>query len=770
MKLSLSWILDHIDVEKKKIDIHAVLDTFSKTTAEIERVQSVSLELDRLTVAQVTVVTDTYIELFSPELHKALELPLRDVVIGQWYLLQLFDGVWHWATSTMVGAEKEFLLPALSIAAHDEQGAWKKSIEKDDLIIEVSNITLTNRPDMWSHRGFAREFAVLLDKPLKKIDQFLEPLTVQETTKDFIKDDVLEIQIRDSKKCKRLAALKINNIENKDSFLPIALRLTRVDSRPINAIVDATNYTMLDIGQPMHAFDAAAFQGRLIARAAQAGETLTLLDGQTVTLQEEDCVIANDTMPVSLAGIMGGRESGVQSSTQALVVEAACFEPGTIRRTSARVKLRSEASSRYEKSLDPNQIVDAIKRFVRLLREYAVSCDVVEPILAIGQKEEERTIIIEHEFIVDRLGVSLEQEYVADILKSLGFGVIVDESTYKIVVPSYRATKDIVLPEDILEEIIRFYGYEKIPFVLPVKETKPHALDSVLRERVLKNYMAFGASMMEVNNYPFYDEHFIAQLNYTPKPLPQALSPVSQHWKQLVGSLVPHLFKGITTNLHRADSLRFFELNRVWDTDGEKVVERKSLAALAFSYKGAVDFYYEKSLVQDLFLTCGITDVQWKKASPDEPWFDPYATADIYVHDQHVGRAGLVNALFLERCSEQGNAFVVELNATWIIEHVSLRTVYKPISKFQPIVLDVSMFVPLSVTFDVLKETIMKAHPSIQAVELVDVFEKPEWLTKKSYTLRYHVIEHTKTLTKDEIDIIAQRVHAVVIEQGAEIR
>lgn len=772
MKLSLSWIFDHIDVDIKKINTNELIDIFSKTTAEVEYLRKIEIDVDALTIIRVAHVYATYIAAYSPEFQRDIELPLRDdVQVGQWYMIIREGSAYTWATSLDLGGEKEYLMPALAFHETMNNDSWKKHIEKDDYIIEVGNISLTNRPDMWSHRGFAREFAVLLDAHLKKLDLFLEPLTVLETTKDFLKDDVLEIQIKDNTKCKHLSALKIDGITNKPSSLFMAVRLARIDSRAINTIVDATNYTMFDIGQPMHAFDASAFQTKMVARAAQEGEKVLLLDGQEIELTPDDCVIATDNSVLSLAGIMGGKMSSVSAATSALVIESACFDAGTIRKTSSRLKLRSESSARYEKSLDPNQNVDAIRRFVKLCKGHGLAMIIHEPILSVGSKEAGKIVIIEHDFIVQRLGVSIEADQVVATLKALGFDVLQDESTYKITVPTQRATKDIALPEDILEEIIRFYGYDKIPFVLPVKETLPHNIAPVLTQRTIKNFMAYAAGMMELNSYPFYDEDFLKKLGLESHGLIEALSPVSQNWKKLIDSLVPHLFKGIQPNLHKVDSMRFFELNRIWQMQGtHEVFEKKSLAALVFNYKNDVDFYVEKQHIQNLYAMLGF-HVSWVKATDiHQPWFDRYATADIMIGDAVVGRAGLVDKKFLEQIVDVGQAFVVELDADFLLMNNAAPVRYKALSRFPSVILDISLLVPLSMTFDAIKDCIVGASSMIKKVELVDTFTKDEWRDKKSMTLRYHIVDETKTLTKEEIDMLMQRVHDEVLAKGMQIR
>ena len=231
----------------------------------------------------------------------------------------------------------------------------------------------------------------------------------------------------------------------------------------------------------MHAFDVGKLPDKqIVVRNAKNKETITLLDGQTVELAAEDCVVTDGKKPIALAGIMGGKESGVNAATKSIFLEAACFDAAVIRKTAMRVKKRSESSARFEKSLDPNQIVNAIERFLKLLDDNGITYKATDKIIAIGQKAIQKKLEVAHSFIEQQLGVTIDPKFVVQILEKLEFAIDYKNGAYQIIIPSFRATKDIAIQQDIVEEVGRFYGYDKITEVLPSRETKPFDLTPVI--------------------------------------------------------------------------------------------------------------------------------------------------------------------------------------------------------------------------------------------------------------------------------------------------
>lgn len=784
MKLSLAWIFDHIQgAHIKNIDMQNLIVQFSAKVAEIEDHYPVTFDMDAFTLAQVTHISHDSCTLYSSELKKEIVLNLRkDAVLHNYYLVKVARKQYSWATLIDLGSEKEALLAAIQVTDLDAKGSWKQQIEKDDYIWVIDNKAITNRPDMWSHRGFAREIAAVLNLKLVPEEQFLisKPIKHYVDIAPANANSPFALMIDQNPACaeicKRIAGTYIASIQYLQSKPNIALRFARVDSKPIDFIVDATNYVMLDIGQPMHAFDAAKIPShKIVGRCAHDGEKIQLLDGETIELSSEDFIITDGSAPLALAGVMGGIASSVSKNTHSLYIESANFNAAAIRKTATRHKKRTESSTRFEKSLDPNQNTQALLRFLKLLETYDVSYEATDTIASLGPLAQEKIIEVTHQAIVSTLGVSISPDTVQKYLMQLGFGIeikhVAEDSSkiiYKVMVPTYRSTKDVTIKQDIIEEIARFVGYANIPPVLPSRQMNPFDTTAIHRIRKIKQQLAFGSHMNEVQTYAFYDEEFLKQLAYEPADTLRLAQPFSLNIQQLVTSLVPNLFKCIATNVAKQDELRFFEFDRVWFND-VMPVESKELAGIFYHKKKAIDFYACKAELQSFFEALGI-EVTWRK--PTEAigiWYAKHQTAELVYKNQIIGTAGIASSKFLHKVAD-GEAFVFEINGDFLLNIQPEQRVFKPLKKYQEVELDISLKVPLQVTIEQLERSINGAEKRIHAVRLVDFFEKPEWKDQKSITLRFVLYDNEKTLVKEEIDTIYDAVVAAVKRLGADIR
>jgi phenylalanyl-tRNA synthetase beta chain len=776
MKISIAWVFDHIDTSSirgdwQSIDISNLIARFNQTTAEIEHMQKISVNLDTLNLAQIETISDDSC-LVRNETDTKITLPVRNgLEIGQWYLIKQTDSGASWATMQDVGGNRDTLMPALMIQKSTVHN-WKKQFEHIDYIIDVDNKSITHRPDMWGHRGFAREIAALLQLPLKPFGTFLASAEIESYDSESPVHDTSKpwsLAIEKGTKCSRFAAQPINSITYQPSLLWMAHRLARVDARAIDAIVDTTNYVMLDIGQPMHAFDADRLADkRLVVRPAQEGEQLHLLDGQNIKLKQQDIIVSDGEKPVALAGIMGGSHSSVHITTKSIVLEAACFDAVTIRHSAERHKIRTEASARFEKSLDPNQNTYAIRRFLALLKGIVLPQEITEPIISLGRLESPKNIDVSHTFIEQRLGVSLQPAFVVDILTRLDFEVEETDGTYRVSIPTFRATKDIGIKEDIVEEVGRYFGYSQIPYELPKIQSKPSDLTSTMRLRTIKQFFAYGCSMRELYNYALYDESFLRTINWQPGKTLTVTDPVSENWQRLVTSLLPHLFKAIAQNSAEHDQLRFFEFGRIWDI-AQTEPEQKKLAGIMFEKKNKIDFYNAKTNLEQLFNMLRLP-ITWQKVdTPDKPWFTPYQTALLMHNGSKVGVAGKVNPAFLNSITE-GDAFIFELDGDFLLHGITQAQRYQPVSKYPDVPRDISVFMPLTAQVDTILASLKNLDERIASVDLIDFFEKAEWHDKKA--LAFHIImrDHHKTMTKEDVDIIWNKIVHALEQQGASIR
>ncbi len=777
MKISIAWLFDHIDADWQKIDIQNLVDRFNKTTAEIEGVSKITVNFDILTFAHIMAVEKNIMTVKSNEWNVDCSLPVRpDLKKGDWALIAKDGKNYRWAVIDDLGGQKEGFLPAMH--CDDETlyaGDWKKVCEKTDYILKVDNKSITHRPDMWGHRGFAREIAAILDLSLKPLESFLTTKKTEAfATKAPAPDsDSFGITIKDTKGCKRFAGLYVKKIDAQSSLFWMAYRLTRVDARPINALVDITNYVMLDMSQPMHAFDADALKEKdIIIRCAKNKEKITLLDDETLELTADDILVCDGKTPISLAGIMGGKSSGINAQTESIFLESANFDATTIRRTSTYHKKRTAASARFEKSLDPNQNVTAITRFLNLCDNASINYTASGNIISLGAQVKPHVIIIAHAFIEQRLGATMAPDFVVKTLQKLLFEVEQkqenDTIIYHITVPSFRATKDVHIPEDIVEEIGRFFGYDNIEQALPYLQLKPRKTKDIMRTRAIKKLLVHAGAMREIHSYSFYDESFLRKLAWEPKNTVRIKNPVSENWQQMVTSLIPHLYKALEQNVADYDQLRFFEWARTWQQTGD-IEEKKVLAGIIFDKKKPVDFYDAKVLLQKLFDMLRI-EVTWQRVdAPKDPWFLPYQTAHLMYAGNRLGVAGIADTRFLHNIAE-GHAFIFELDGDQLLTSVEKPLHFESLSKYPEVVRDVSMLIARRYTVDEIAKLIATSDERIAQVKLVDFFEKKEWEDKKSVTFRFVLRDQEKTMTKKDVDDIWDIMVHKLEKLGATVR
>lgn len=770
MKLSLAWLFDHIDADWRKIDVAQLVNRFNKMVAEIEGFEKIEIKLDSLAAAKVTKVATDHVEVSCPEWKHTIDMPVREVKEGQIYIIVKEGDAYRWASMSDFGSEKDTSFPPLEFSEAGLGGAWKKKIDAHDYIIHLDNKSINHRPDMWGHRGVAREIAALLDMPFKAADHLLISKNVKQVEGQKISENNFSVSVENPDLCRRFAALYFSDVGNHCSDIWMAARLAKVDSKPINAIVDATNYVMLDISQPMHAFDADTLsQKSILVRNAKNKESITLLDGQTVELSDNDCVITDGKKPIALAGIMGGKDSGVTCKTQSVILESANFDPAAIRKTSGRIKKRSESSARFEKNLDLAGNILGIERFLKLLDDAGIHYKADDQILSLGKLPVQKTITIEHEYIEKLLGVALAPAFISATLQELEFGVSEKNGMYTITVPSFRATKDISIKQDIVEEIGRLYGYDNVDEQLPSHQTNPFDIIPIMRTRKIKQLLAYGLGMRELYTYAFFDETFLNTIGWQPAKTLKVQEAVSENWQQLITTLIPNLLKAVHVHAQEYEQMNFFEWAKIWP-EGTAASEKASLAGIFVNQKHAIDFYEAKNGVNKIAQLLGIS-FEWVKADIQElqPWYLPYETANIMYQGTKIGMAGKINPSFYHKIA-LGDAFIFELDATFLSTvHVPYK-LFAQISKYPAITRDVSFMIPVATTVQQLQAQLSNLDNLIKQVSLVDHFQKPEWQDQKSITLRIMMQDQNATLESTAADAIMNKVIKHLHYLGAVIR
>lgn len=789
MKLSISWIFDHIDTSWGNIDINNLITKFNQTTAEIEHSYPVNYSLDTFYLAQKKTINSP--TAFIHELNKEISLPDRkntiDIISPEaqdiTFLVKKRDNTFSWATLEDFGVDKGGFLPAIDVTDQELSGSWRDSFEHKDIILEVDNKSITHRPDMWGHRGFAREIAAFLDLKFLPKENFLQTVSIKhfDTQSETTSSTPFVIHNQEPELCSVFNGLYFPSIQNKPTTLFLMSRLLKVDSRPINCIIDLANYVTLDWSQPVHTYDTNKITDKkIIIRKAQPKEELQLLDENNLKLDAQDLVIANNKKPMCLAGVKGGLNDSVSAQTSSIFFESANFDAAQVRKSAARHKTRTDSSARFEKTLDPNQAIEAIFRFLMLAKKNNISFEAANEIMSVGNVIESPTITLSHAFLEQRIGQNITQDTIKKILEKLEFVVSIEKKSeiiYHVTIPTFRARKDITIKEDILEEIVRSYGFEKINLELPRMQRTPFDLSLLQKKRIIRNTLAYAARMIEQQNYSFYNEQFLTNHAITQPVTVKIVNPVTENYQRLVASLIPGLLKNIQDNFVHHDTLNFFEFARTWSS--QKTIEKHTVSGIFFEKHNKINFYTHKEILSNLFSSIGFNNnlFVWKKIEtqeqlPEQPWYQLFQSVQIFYESTLVGHAGMMQSTLLTKITDlsESTAFIFELDGDFLLHTQVPQKQFKTLSRYQDSFFDLSLMVPLSLTTNELEQKLSTLSQFITHIELIDFFEKKEWDNQRSLTFRIQLNNPEKTLEKQEIETIWQKAITITKELGAQVR
>lgn len=663
-------------------------------------------------------------------------------------------------------------LATAEIEGHEPHGS--------DVVYDIDNKSLTHRPDLWGHYGFAREVAAVYRQELKALElgSWSYPAEAQ---------DPLKVELKvDADLCPRYNGLVIEGIKVEPSPAWLVERLEKAGARSINNIVDLTNYVMFELGQPMHAFDRSKLSGDLIqVRLAKAGEQIETLDGGKHELNEQMMVIADAEKPVAIAGVMGGANSEVTEQTTSMVLESANFHPTHVRRTAAALGIRTESSMRFEKGLDPEQTDRAIRRYVTLLLELCPQARVVSPLLDASQSSytERQPIVIPTSFgfIRQRLGAPLSDETIADILTRLNFQVDASGDQLTVTVPSFRATGDISIPEDLVEEVGRVYGFDNITPVAPlipvqpVQPSKLHALQRHLRQ-VLSRDLGFH----EVFNYGFVGEKLLQNAGSSPEGHIALANPLASDQNLLRTSLVPNMLKITPENLRYRKNFRIYELERVFDAEpvnGEFEYDRFELCGLICqqSWKNSQPecFYTIKGVVEDLLEQLAVAgERRFVPASGELPaWCHPGRTAEIQIGGQSVGYVTQVHPQIIHNFDIKGGVGLFVLNVSKLLSLPAAEAKFVRVQKYPTVPFDISLICAERTLIADVQDIIRAVDQKVKKVELFDVYSGDKiGAGNKSlaFSITFAAADHT--LQPDEIENLQNGVIEALEGAGFQVR
>ena len=792
MYISINWIKDFVDLDG--IDIKNLIYKFTMSTAEVEGIIEYGKNTYGVVVGKILSVEDVE---NSKKLHR-LVVDIGDkkvnCICGAPNVKVGIKVAFAKAGSMVNGFEIKSTLIAgnpsdgmclsekeLGIS-EDHTGIMildddtplgidiKQIIPIDDVIYEVDNKSLTNRPDLWGHYGIAREIAAITGRKLKPLE--VEDLSCYDNLKK------LDINIESSENCYRYSALTIDNVTKKVSSYKMKTRLTYCGLRPISLLVDMTNYIMLELGQPMHAFDK-NFIKQINVKTLKEDTTFKTLDDTERKLDAGTLMIYNENTPVAIAGVMGGQNTQITDNTTSLFLESANFEPVIVRKTASKLGLRTDASARYEKTLDPELTKIAVERFVKILKEEDNNIEVSSRFSDLYVKKYDTIFIdITRDYINKKIGVDFSLDRIVKILESLEFKVTVkDNEMLTIEVPTFRATKDVSGKADIIEEISRIHGYDNIVpqtnfwKISPVREEEAHSL-----EYSSKKLLAEKFGLSEIHSYVWYDTKLNNELGIEVEDNLKIVNGLNKLDSTLRAKMGPTMLYAIYKNIKNYDDFGIFEIGRTFEykVKNENCKEYKVLAIAKTSTKKTDEglLIELKSMLDSIVKINKNIDLEYvENTTLNDNFIHPVNSFVLKYDNVELGYITVVNPKIRDNINPKSSIVLAELRIDLLSNIENKPITYKEISKYQTVDFDFSIIVDENVKYLDIQNVINNSDLKyLQDYKLVDIYENKEKLNdKKNVTIRFTIGSYDKTLTKEEIDEEREKIISNLDKNGMKI-
>ena len=627
----------------------------------------------------------------------------------------------------------------------------------DDVVLEIDNKSLTNRPDLWGHYGIARELSAIYNVPLKELPK----LELDSKLPKY------KVEVKEPKKCNRYTATEIEGLDTRKSPLWMQALIVNGGMRPINAIVDITNYVMLGVGQPTHAFDRTHVEGnKIIVRNAKKDEKLLLLDDKDLDLTEDDLVIADAKSPLGLAGIKGGKKDSILEDTTGVVFEIANFTASDIRKTDKRFDEKTDSSIRYEKAIDTERIEQGLACGLELFKELFPECKVVSFTDEYPIKTERAKIDVEQEFLAVRLGKVLDRKTIEKVLTSLGYDVKYEKGVYHVVAPVWRSTGDVSIKDDVMGDIARILSFESFEAKpLPVKFEHAVIQNKATLERNIREYLAYRCGFNEIFTYPWIDDKYIKAAGIDISKSVKLATPPAPELAILRSSLVPGALETISKNLRYFDSFKIFEVAQVFvdgeyhETSEEETLPiHKKLVTGAIVGKDAKELFFEaKGVIEEMSSYNhmeGITFTVGEKPS----WADKNAYLNIMLNGEEIGALGLLNAYAMSEVKiKRCNVAIFEIDFDKLVPFDSRTNEFTHLPQFPLVEKDLSIIVDEKVSWEDISKVIKSKVRELEFMEEYRGDQIPEG--KKSIMLRVKLGNDDSTMTSEEIN---KKMHSIV--------
>lgn len=625
-----------------------------------------------------------------------------------------------------------------------------------DHAIEVDNKSLTHRPDLWGHHGLAREVAAFTGKKLREpADPDLLP---KEANAEW------EAVIEDHDLAPRYSALVFENVTVGPSPLWLQARLQAIDLNPINNIVDVTNYIMAEMAQPMHAFDADRLVGKTIyVRPAKPGEICQALNGEFYALSSSNLVIADEGGAVAIAGVIGGNESAITEKTTRIVLESANFNAACIRKTSSALRLRTDASMRFEKAQDPVNTVRALARAVELLKLVSpgvrLSGGLVDNYRPL---EPPRPIKLPHEWLEKKLGRRIEPAKVQAILEGLQFAVTQKDETYLVTVPSWRATKDITIKDDLVEEIGRMIGYDSIPPQAPMQPAKRPWVNEERHFHHDLRQMVAAQGFTETYSYSFISEEMARLFGLEPDAHLRVKNPISSEQSLMRMSLLPGMHRNIVENMKRFETFRLFEIGKEIHKQAGGLPNEVPhlLAALYSKDDGKAALYELKRLAGCLMPGCEV------RPAPAKGYEHPARSAFVACCGEILGRLFELHPSLVET----GRAAVLDLDVGTLFAMGKPAVKYKPLTRYPSSAFDLSVVTGVRTLVADVGQVLSSAVKADSVEYLYTYRGQPLPDDRQSVTFRVTVSAEDHTLSNEEVTALRNTLIEALHKAGFGLR
>ncbi len=775
MYVSMNWIKDFVDLEGE--DLEQLIHRFTLSTAEVEGIEYKGRDIKDVVVGEITSCAD---HPDSDHLH-VLKVDagdqVYDVVCGapnaRVGIKTAFVKVGGQVGDMKIGPAKLRGIESFGMCcsgkelgiSDDHSGIMeldsslkngtdlKEIFPIEDVIFEVDNKSLTNRPDLWGHYGMAREFAALTGQKLRE-------LPVKDS--DYVGDAEVPVEIRNRDLVFRYSSVRIENITANVSPMEMQIRLYYCGMRAINLLADITNYIMLELGQPMHAFNGDKMN-RIVVDTPDSDMKFTTLDGQERDITTDTLMIWDGEVPTGIAGIMGGLDSEIVDDTHSVMLESANFDGVSIRKSASRMALRTDASARYEKTLDPEMTIVAVKRFIKLLYDSDPGMMCTTNITDVYVKKyPEITVSFDKKFIDRYTGIDISSEQIKTTLELLGFETTQKGDEFTSKVPSWRATKDVSMKADIVEEITRIYGYDNFEIkttlspIIPAKTTRRRAEENAVKDLLVKTYACH-----EIHTRVWCDPDAMRDLGLSPEDNVKLVQSSEEKGTGILRtSMMECILPAVRQNRDFATEYKIFEIGRVFE--GTKpdgcADEHRHLAVCLYSKDRTEKNLYVEAVEM---INTIVDELKHKKASYSKTetahaWEHPKNTAAIMVDGHKIGKLNTLYPSIRSRIAKNAYVVCIEIDMDDLLAIEPAEFAYTQPSSFPAVDYDLSLVIPEGVRFETIEKCWNDLHiAELRKTRVIDIYDAGDI---KSIAVRFSFVADDRTLTGEEVQANIDKV------------